>query len=171
MEASNAADIITNVVKNSKLNFYMQETPFSLFINVRKSFIKTKSGNDLVTSYDNNNYSEAIRKHQEKVEKLEQEKSSLSKSLEVLESELQDSRNAGHDLSVKLEEAKKDLADILGDRNNNVLNVEKLSKLVDEAQVKNKDLESKNRELEKKIETLQNDKNSANKIVKLSEKK
>ena len=68
MEASNAADIITNVVKNSKLNFYMQETPFSLFINVRKSFIKTKSGHDLITSNDNNNCSEAITKHQEKVE-------------------------------------------------------------------------------------------------------
>ena len=170
MEASNAADIITNAIKNSKLNFYMQETPFSLLINVRKSFIKTKSGHDLVNSNDNYNSSEANTKHQEKVEKLEQEKSALSESLAVLESELQDSRNVGDDLSIKLEEARKEIAELLGDRNNNVINVEKLRKLVDEAKVNSKDLEAKNRDLEKQIETFQNDKNSANKIVKLREK-
>ena len=84
MEASSAADVNTSIVKNSKLNFFMQETPFSLQINIRKSFMKTKSGHELVTSNDNHNCDEIVTKHQEKVKKLEQENLSLSESIEVL---------------------------------------------------------------------------------------
>ena len=152
MKASSAADLITSVVKNSKLNFFMQETPFLLQINVRKSFMKTKSGHELVTSNDNHNCNEIVTKHQVKVEKLEQEKFSLSESIVVLESDLQESRNVGNDLSVKLEKAKKELTEIVADRNNNTIKVEKLGKQLEEANAKNKALEAKNRELETKIE-------------------
>ena len=44
MDANNAADVIVNTVKKSKLNFYIQESSFSLIINLRKTFIKAKTG-------------------------------------------------------------------------------------------------------------------------------
>ena len=45
MDATNAANAIISSVTKSNLNYYIQESPFSLFINLRKTFIKNKTGN------------------------------------------------------------------------------------------------------------------------------
>ena len=47
MDPNYAADAVISSVKKSNLNFYIQESPFSLIINMRKSFIKIKSGDSL----------------------------------------------------------------------------------------------------------------------------
>ena len=44
---NHAAAAIISSVKKSNLNFYIQESPFSIFINLRKTFIKNRSGNIL----------------------------------------------------------------------------------------------------------------------------
>ena len=44
MDAIRAAEVIIACVKNSNLNFQIQELPFSLQINIRKTFIKHKNG-------------------------------------------------------------------------------------------------------------------------------
>ena len=52
MDASHVTDIIVSLVKKSKLNFHITESPFSLLINLRKTFIKDKNGNSLVPLSD-----------------------------------------------------------------------------------------------------------------------
>ena len=47
MEADSAVNPIVSSVKKSNLNFYIQESPFSLYINLRKTFIKNKEGTTL----------------------------------------------------------------------------------------------------------------------------
>ena len=45
MDANYAANIVISLVTKSNLNYCIQESPFSLFINLFKTFIKNKSGN------------------------------------------------------------------------------------------------------------------------------
>ena len=81
MDANNAADMIVSCVKKSSLNFIIQESPFSLNVNVRKSFIKNKSGCTVlppVSVMQNiDEVNEALEKQTVKVKKLEFENSSL----------------------------------------------------------------------------------------------
>ena len=74
MNANNVAAMIVSTVQESNLNFFIQESPFSININLRKSFIKNKNGDTSIIQNNNevNNTSEKLR-----VEKLELENSSL----------------------------------------------------------------------------------------------
>ena len=44
MDANQACDIVVNTVKASSLNFLLQESPFAITINIKKTFIKNQSG-------------------------------------------------------------------------------------------------------------------------------
>ena len=76
------------------MNFLIQESPFSLNINIRKSFIKNKDGYSVSLSVsiieNSNKIDEASEGQKMKLEKLEIENSSLSDSLEQLKVELQE---------------------------------------------------------------------------------
>ena len=104
MDASQVADLIVSSVKKSKLNFHIQESPFSLFINLRKTFIKDTNGNSLQPLGDIFG-NENIVDNKVKVEE-EERKSSLNDSLEKREAELNEAREALHELNIKLEKAK-----------------------------------------------------------------
>ena len=47
MDTRKAVDVIISCVKNSNLNYQIQESLFSLIINLRKTFIKNKNGDDI----------------------------------------------------------------------------------------------------------------------------
>ena len=63
MDAHYAANIVMSSVKKSNLNYCIQESPFSLFINLRKTFIKNKSGN--VAAAPTNDTTENTNGHNE----------------------------------------------------------------------------------------------------------
>ena len=71
MDANNATDVIVNTVKKSNLNFFIQESPFSLIINLRKTFIKTKTGLVLTSDLSEGEETAAAIVDEVKVEKLE----------------------------------------------------------------------------------------------------
>ena len=50
MEASKSFENLLNHVKNSNLNFKLELSPFSAVISLKKSFVKDKSGNILLSS-------------------------------------------------------------------------------------------------------------------------
>ena len=142
MDAHYAANIVISSVKKSNLNYCIQESPFSLFINLRKTFIKNKSGNvaeaptSEVTENTNDDNEQKI-----KVEKLEQDKSYLSDSIEQLKAELNETKDALYKLSVELKKAESK-------------NLEAVTKEQDpKKEVEN--LENKNTVLEKKNDDLQ----------------
>ena len=148
MDANNAAAVIVNTVKKSNLNFYIQESPFSLFINLRKTFIKTKTGG-LSPSSNISNLEEtnATIVEKVKVEKLENENTSLGDAIKHLEAENQETHNIVNELNKKLENSKKETLDALFQLNATRNEAEKLNKLVDRKVVENESLELQNKEL------------------------
>ena len=145
MDASQVADLIASSVKKSKLNFHIQESPFSLLINLRKTFIKDKNGNSIQPLGDIFG-NENIVDNKVKVEE-EERKSSLNDSLEKREAELNEAREALHELNIKLEKAKNEITEAQFKAN-------KSAKEVDKQRAENKTLKLKNDELHKDIETL-----------------
>ena len=148
MDANNAAAVIVNTVKKSNLNIYIQESPFSLFINLRKTFIKTKTGG-LSPSSNISNLEEtnATIVEKGKVEKLENENTSLGDAIKHLEAENQETHNIVNELNKKLENSKKETLDALFQLNATRNEAEKLKKLVDRKVVENESLELQNKEL------------------------
>ena len=96
MDANSAVDVIISTVKNSNVNFILQESPFSLQINIRRTFIKNNDGTIL----------QPIIEQNVKIGKLEQENSSLNDLAKQLEAELFETRDSLY----KLENEKKEEA-------------------------------------------------------------
>ena len=139
MDANTAVDMIVSTVKNSNLNFFVQESPFSLQINIRKTFIKNKDGTIL----------QPIIKQNVKIANLEQENSSLNDLVKRLQAELFETRDSLH----KLENEK--TVEALINKNNTGKEMEKLKR--------------KKSELHMEIETLRRERDVASKNTKSQE--
>ena len=149
IDANYAANIVISSVKKSNLNFYIRESPFSLEINLRKTFIKNKNGKVLqppTSELTNDN----TKEHRLKLEE---------NSFEKLESELNKTRNALHELSVELEKAKTETFEALSKAHNAKKDAEKLETDI-------KALNLKNNDLQNKIEILSCEKNASTKNIK-----
>ena len=163
MDAIKAADLITNLVKKSNLNFCIQESPFSLCINLRKSFIKNKDGKNLEPSRDIffNNSEVTMTQNV----KLEQENSYLKESNGRLESELQKYYENIQDLSIKLEESEKEMGEALMWANNAAKENEKLKVLFE-----TEALENGNKELQTEFVMLREEKHAGDIAFELKNK-
>ena len=54
MDAFQISDLLVSHVKSSNLNYSLQESPFSIHLSIRKSFIKNQNG-DYIPGFINNN--------------------------------------------------------------------------------------------------------------------
>ena len=111
------ANVIISCVKASNLNYQIQESTFSLLINLRKTFIKDKNGDDLQPSSDCIEGETVRLRLQLKVENLVEENSSIRSHLDLLEVQLHDANEALHDVSIKLEKSKIEAAEVLFEKN------------------------------------------------------
>ena len=145
MNANDAAAMIVSTVQKSNLNFYIQESPFSLNINLRKSFIKNKNGGTILPHSSFMQHNNEVNKASEKlkVEKLELENS-------ILSAKLQEACDALHENGILLEKAKQENKKSLFETN-------KTSDVVDKLQKENLALKRKNDDLEKDNEKLLTD--------------
>ena len=96
-DANDAVDAIIHSVKKSHLNFYIQESPFSLLINLRKTFIKNKNGDPLMPPPSDTS-DDDINEQKIKAENLKQENSRISESMGQIEAEFKVIRDALHSL-------------------------------------------------------------------------
>ena len=156
MDANNVADMIVSSVKNSKLNFIIQESPFSLNINIRKSFLKDKNGctvkPPIPTLENSDKVNESSEKQEVKVRKLELENSSLLYSLGKLQVELQEARDALHDQGIQLEKIKIEHENALHESNKIC---EQKERVQNELMAKNYEiirLETKNKNLDEQLD-------------------
>ena len=151
MDAKNTADVIISFIKKSNLNYQIQESPFSLLINIRKSYIRNKNGDDLLPCSD---IFVEVDTHKVKVE---EENSALRYRVNHLEVELHDSNVAVHDLSTKLEKSKEEIADVLFNKNTLVKNNQKL----EHKETEIKTIKSESNDFKTEIESLKSDVKSA----------
>ena len=140
MDASYAADVVISSVKKSNLNFFIQESPFSLLIKIRKTFIKNKSGNVLQADA-----SDTKNTTKEQKKELEQD------SIEQLETELNETKEALHRLTVDHEKAKTETIKALSE-------ARELKRMVEKHENENKALKKKNDDLQLNIDNLKREK-------------
>ena len=153
MDANHVADIIVSSVKKSKLNFHITESPFSLLINLRKTFIKDKNGNSLLPHIDI--FDNGVN-NEEKVE--EAEKSCLNDTLEKLDAELKETRDSLREQLVKIEKHKNEITELQ-------MKANKFAKEAQKQKDENETLKLDNDDLCKEIETLKADKNISMKVL------
>ena len=141
MDPNYAADAVISSVKKSNLNFYLQETPFSIFINLRKTFIKNRSVNILQpATCDTRNVTN------EQKNEVEQE------SIGQLEAEVNEARDALRELTVELEKAKAE--------------AHQANKKVEKLENENKVLKKKNGDLQVDFDKLKTEKVTSNENMK-----
>ena len=150
MDASHVADVIVSSVKKSKLNFHITELPFSLLINLRKTFIKDKNGNSLLPLIDT--FGNVVA-NEVKVE--DEEKSRLNVSLGKLDAELNETRNALLEEQMKAnkfakdaqkqqnsnDELRKDIETLRADMNTSMKNLKSKDNEIKRLETKNNNLE------------------------------
>ena len=76
MDASQTCDILVNHLKMSNLNWNLVESPFSVTISVKKSFVKDKFGQPQTSGLSSQNVD------QEELNQLRRENKSLQKALD-----------------------------------------------------------------------------------------
>ena len=161
MDANHVADLIVSSVKKSNLNFHIQESPFSLLINLRKTFIKNKNGNPLVPSADIF-VNTSVVDSKVKIEVLGEEKSTIDDCPGKNDAELNKMKNALSELNSKLEKANTKIDEVQFAANKSANEAEKLDN-------ENKTLKRRNDELQIQNETLRSDMNSVTKNLNFKE--
>ena len=151
MDANYAADTIISAIKKSNLNFYIQESPFSLLINLRKTFIKNKNGVIIQPPIR-----ETTNDSTEQVKKLEQENYNLRDTVERLEAELNVTKNVLKEMRVELEKTKSENLNAFSTANEAIEQTRNIEN-------ENKALHQKNEDLQANIETLEIEKHTTEK--------
>ena len=105
MDPFEASEIVLSQIKNSNLNFKIQESPFSIHVNIKKSFITSKNGDPLHFNRHFEDLSEAASQNK----KLLKENENLKEALETNKTELEDLNTVVNELGIKLEKAKVEL--------------------------------------------------------------
>ena len=166
MDAKKSSDIILTCVKQSNLNFCLQESPFSICINIKKSYIKDQNGDYLQPSSDFSDSGVLARRN----EMLEDEICALKKAFENLESERDDSVEIAQELDMKLQKAKIELSEALVHSNEILKQKEDIKKKHEDKESKLTDAQNETKKLQIEIETMKNERSLALKSLKTKEK-
>jgi len=132
MDPVSTCDLLLSYLKQSNLNFYLVESPFSASIEIRKSFIKDLSG---ITRTSASGLSHSTFSHPEERKLLEAEKEALIKENETIQFQLLTSQtelaNVKADfeqlriIQKSLKEKKDDLEEVLKEKTSEIELVKK----------------------------------------------
>jgi hypothetical protein len=103
MDAREVCEIMISNLKCSNLNFCLEETPFNVYLNIKKSFVKNKNGEILypphVQSGDQQNEWKCNPENSNaRVKQLEAENEGLNDALKEISDELEKAKIATADL-------------------------------------------------------------------------
>ena len=138
MDANQACECILGFVKNSNLNYNLNESPFSVNISIRKSFIKDKDGAVRVPNLGGFHSTEPKASEF----KIEDKVESLQATIAQHESENEVLNLTIHDLSIKLEKAKAELSDTISEN----------KRMVDAKNLSEKEISKKQKEYSRDCE-------------------
>ena len=152
MNASQVCDFLISTLKASCLNFYLQESPFAVNINVKKTFIKNHAGVEVNPDVDNF----LCIKCNAAAKNMDVEgKDSTSEDDE----KYSDLNNTIYKLRIKLEKAENELSERKVDKDELVKELREVKKTINEVNEKNvleiqqykDDLKKEKRELDKEV--------------------
>ena len=162
MDANEICDNIITEIKRSNLNYTLEETPFSVRLSMRKSFLKGKNG-QVICSPPKSKVTESLSDLKVKNENLEAK-------LELLEKERDSWEAALGELSDKLEKSKVDTADFLREKHELHKAKEIGDKNLDKSKTEVGILKTNVKNLTFEKDKLEAELKTANKRVKISEK-
>ena len=119
MDAKISCDLVLKHLKSSNLNFFLQETPFSAYITIRKSFIKDSSS---AIPESNTESAEALNN---KIKVLQAENVSLKTDLHKLKCVAKKSEDKISDLEAKIKNSQNKALTIVDDANKVITQVYK----------------------------------------------
>ena len=105
MDAAATCEILLSTIRASNLNFSSQETPFSVLLSIRKSFIKAKNV-EILPSYLKTSAPVSVKDLEIKINYLETK-------VGQLQAEKEESNSTINDLANKLEKAKTTISDMI----------------------------------------------------------
>ena len=161
MAAIAMCDQVLQTLKYSNLNFVVQETPFSAYITIRKSFISGK-----VFNPDSGDISFAPSSKK----KITEEKELLETRIRELETENENYASDLHNVSMKLEKAKKELSNALFEKETSDKNKRVSDKHLEENICENKILNNSIKKFDVEKQNLQNEIKTLRKDLKMKEK-
>ena len=153
MNASQVCDFLIRTLKSSCLNFYLQETPFAVNINVKKTFIQNRAGVEV--NPDVNNF-------------LCVKCNAAEKNVEVKSRTNEDDENyndlndAIYELRIKLDKAENELSETKFDKD------ELVKELIEAKATLNKVIEKNTLEIQQYKDDLKKEKEKLAKEVKMS---
>ena len=97
LSVKNSCDLIVNSVRDSFLNFSLQETPFSIYLTIRKSFARPKTfpDSDPISTFSHN-------------QKASDERKLLEEEIETFRMKLKAAEDSNSSLKIMYEEAVND---------------------------------------------------------------
>ena len=108
-------DEILRCIRSSNLHFTTQETPYSLYVTVRKKMINEQSEFESLSENELVNYE--LLKLKEKCDVLVQSNDELRNILESKDKENEINKKSVHDLSLKLEKAEIEIQEAIAENN------------------------------------------------------
>lgn len=104
MDASQACHIVVTTVKASRLNFFLQESPFAITLNIKKTFIKNQDGIEIYPDVENFSCNKCKVAAKNQVVQCDTGES---------DEKVCDLQDTIHELSMKLEKAKIELSEAM----------------------------------------------------------
>ena len=176
--ASEACDVLMSAIKNSQLDFYIQETPYSSYITIRKKFSKLFNSGAKVTEHkmvDEKSLSEEVKQEnlslkakiaekEAQIKVVEEECTILLAKLEKTEKEVFKQCEKTSKQKAKYDDETSLLKDKIKEMNNTIIGKEadevKANKTVKALEKNVSNLESKIQNMENKIQDLNTSRNS-----------
>ena len=144
LSIQNSCDLVLNSVRTSSLNFSVFETPYSIYLSVRKSFSKSKLIPDhILPNCDNQKYANEIEDLKTNLKSAEHANNLLATKYEEAVADSEESFSEIHRLKAVIENCEKIVRDML-----------KKDKVIGELKTKNSYLESDVSDAEKKKSEL-----------------
>ena len=143
-----SCNLVISSVRDSSLNFSIQETPFSLYLTIRKSFIKSKEAYPYQNVSNQNNVHEVKIKTEE--ENLEKKVKQLEKINLTLQNDFEDAISDCESAYKRISDLESSLKEKIASEN------EEQEKKVEELKQEKSNLDDNLEATTKKLKTLQN---------------
>ena len=155
MDAFQSCELLLKYVKNSNLNFSLNESPFSVSLSIRKSFVKDKFGAERSSAFTGISHQDGRLVNEN--QNLQNEKKSLSALVIHHEREKEVFEQTIGDLSEKLEKARAELMEIMSEKNTLVKAKKNTEKELDEKTNENENLKMEIKTFSKTVKSKENE--------------
>ena len=169
LNVKNSCDFVTNSVRDSLLNYSIQETPYSLYLTIRKTFTRSSLFSDQNSTLPNF----ATHENEKQVETLKMRLKTVEEDNMSLKNDYEDAVDDCEQCHARIKELETIVNNLKEEVENGIVDKENVNKIISETQKKDKITEQLkiNRDnLEGELEVAEKNWKELNKLIKLKDK-